>query len=722
MKRFLPLLLILLLLPMDLWAATYYLRADGAVAAADKANATSCAAAASAMNITQHNAATFAVGDTITLCDTGGVFRDAILTPPTTGTIGAGIITYNASGTPVVSGFDVTTSWTQYSSGTGTGVGNLVSDDFEDNDLVGWSTQPTPTVSATTPIAGTYSLLMNAQEWVYRTVTASGEIWVQAKVRFDTIPASTNAFLQIYSGATRNGSVYYNNTNSKIEWYNDVGASSGSSTHTFTSGNVYLLEFRWRKSATVGQAQLWVDGVSEFSLTGQNNGANDADKVLIGSLERSTYVITFDDIKISDDAYIGSSSPTNFWYKAHTASDGGVVLENGVPMNFVTWNTDAATSFGGKTAPAATFDPTGNRVYVWCTANADPATKTMEVSVREHAVAVAAKNYITFSNITSQGAYLHGGHVTGASDNITFNDCIFRWNGGQWNGSTYLGNGFEVNGGATNLTINHGSAYQNFDAGYSVQMLNTNPALSDITIDGVTAYQNRMTGVEILAGSGDGTMTNVTVKNSTLRNNDGTGWAGTHVNESGIYVDSYIAANMSNIAIQYNLIYGNGLRGIYTLLNAAGAVPVFAYNNTIYNNGIGVVNTATLTLKNNIVAQNASGEINTTTTITSDYNDFYHSAGGAFMTYDSATHTFAQWQAHSQDAAGISVDPLFVSTTDFRLRAGSPAINAGVNVGLTSDYSGKSIIGLPDLGAYEYSGGSFGPQEGQNWWWNLMFH
>jgi len=46
-------------------------------------------------------------------------------------------------------------------------------------------------------------------------------------------------------------------------------------------------------------------------------------------------------------------------------------------------------------------------------------------------------------------------------------------------------------------------------------------------------------------------------------------------------------------------------------------------------------------------------------------------------------------------------DPIFRSTSDYRLRAGSPAINAGVDVGLTTDYLGNPIIGLPDIGAYE---------------------
>ena len=47
----------------------------------------------------------------------------------------------------------------------------------------------------------------------------------------------------------------------------------------------------------------------------------------------------------------------------------------------------------------------------------------------------------------------------------------------------------------------------------------------------------------------------------------------------------------------------------------------------------------------------------------------------------------------------IIADPLFVSTFDFRLSSGSPAIDAGINVGLP--YSGLS----PDIGAFEMSNG-----------------
>jgi len=48
-------------------------------------------------------------------------------------------------------------------------------------------------------------------------------------------------------------------------------------------------------------------------------------------------------------------------------------------------------------------------------------------------------------------------------------------------------------------------------------------------------------------------------------------------------------------------------------------------------------------------------------------------------------------------------DPLFVSSgSDFRLQAGSPAINAGINVGLANDYAGHSVSDPPEIGAYEY--------------------
>jgi hypothetical protein len=52
----------------------------------------------------------------------------------------------------------------------------------------------------------------------------------------------------------------------------------------------------------------------------------------------------------------------------------------------------------------------------------------------------------------------------------------------------------------------------------------------------------------------------------------------------------------------------------------------------------------------------------------------------------------------------------YTTYSDFRLKAGSPAINAGTDVGLTTDFLGKPIRGVPDIGAYEFQsvGGGLG--------------
>jgi hypothetical protein len=101
---------------------------------------------------------------------------------------------------------------------------------------------------------------------------------------------------------------------------------------------------------------------------------------------------------------------------------------------------------------------------------------------------------------------------------------------------------------------------------------------------------------------------------------------------------------------------------------------------------------------------------------------------GRFVDSDGVAHEYdrtelAAWKTAIQadasilNLAGTSnladvntqfADPLFRSTTDFRLKAGSPAINAGTDMGLTTDFLGRPIIGIPDIGAYEHtpSGGS----------------
>jgi len=99
----------------------------------------------------------------------------------------------------------------------------------------------------------------------------------------------------------------------------------------------------------------------------------------------------------------------------------------------------------------------------------------------------------------------------------------------------------------------------------------------------------------------------------------------------------------------------------------------------------------------------------------SDYNIFYPDTGNKFLLADlgsTRTMNFAGWQnlvrpGSTFDPNTIIADPMFVDPDngDFRLQAGSPAIDAGIDVGLTEDFEGNSIPQgtAPDIGAYEYT-------------------
>jgi hypothetical protein len=92
-----------------------------------------------------------------------------------------------------------------------------------------------------------------------------------------------------------------------------------------------------------------------------------------------------------------------------------------------------------------------------------------------------------------------------------------------------------------------------------------------------------------------------------------------------------------------------------------------------------------------------------------DYNLYYNTDGNVTFRYGPddglVSYTFAQWKTFSGgDVHSISgIDPLLtdINNLDFTLQSTSPAINAGVDVSLASDYAGTPIFGLPEIGAFE---------------------
>ena len=215
-------------------------------------------------------------------------------------------------------------------------------------------------------------------------------------------------------------------------------------------------------------------------------------------------------------------------------------------------------------------------------------------------------------------------------------------------------------------------------------------------------------------------------------------------NGNGIYVDEvgdgpiirynliynntqtgFFLENTEGAQVYYNVIYGNGTSGsapgmlLYRAIRSAEV-----YNNTIYGNDAGIAlvgldaterDMTGNIIKNNIVFNNTYEELVTKFGAENDgtmgsgnvyeYNCF-GPEGSNFIQWGNGTFkaTYDAWEtSYGGTTASVEVDPQFISTTNFYLKASSPAINAGANVSLTSDFSGNGLVGAPDIGAYEFA-------------------
>jgi hypothetical protein len=204
-------------------------------------------------------------------------------------------------------------------------------------------------------------------------------------------------------------------------------------------------------------------------------------------------------------------------------------------------------------------------------------------------------------------------------------------------------------------------------------------------------------------------------------NNLVTNTSGVNGNGAGIVVD----LNSTYVNVHDNIVTGSDVAGI----SVYAGDHVNIYNNTLYDNqknrggyagvmkaeirlyeGVGHIN-QNINIKNNISYATGTtnlfyvqAETTDNSGLVFDYNLWYGGSATPFI-WGASSYSFANYKtASSQDSHSINSDPLFVSTSDFHLQSSSPAINAGVDIGLVSDYENNFVFkGIaPDMGAYEY--------------------
>ena len=229
-------------------------------------------------------------------------------------------------------------------------------------------------------------------------------------------------------------------------------------------------------------------------------------------------------------------------------------------------------------------------------------------------------------------------------------------------GKQYAADGIYVDGG-TQITIEQNLVH-NVDLGIELASEHKGHDTSDVIARNNVVYENNSNGISIGGyGNARGGSDNLTVVNNTLFDND------TQKTGSGEFQIQYHAT--ANV-FENNIVYA-GPQGLLVHGYTAAPMPP-----------------ATL-----------------------DYNDYY-AAGGAAKSHwqwQKVHYTgFAKYRSGSgQDAHSIFADPLFdsMTTPDLDIMAGSPAIDAGVDLGADVvgdvDFLGNPRVsgGQIDMGAYQ---------------------
>ena len=377
---------------------------------------------------------------------------------------------------------------------------------------------------------------------------------------------------------------------------------------------------------------------------------------------------------------------------------------------------------------------TPDSLYLW--SKTDPNVKVTEIAHRDYGIYSYEHNYIIISyldvrNAGSSGIYLggtlHDGYCivdsiyayrnrlagielvgTDFSHNLVTN-CV----------ATYNGNGILGWKGTNNTSFSHcytaHGVHNYIDPAASSDGSGLQFYLSNNVIVEYCESYDDATSIFLDPGA-QGTY-NMTARYNYVHESQA-GRAGIGLNPVGAGASIYV---------YYNLIVDCG-GGNYEVgsLHVAGnnLGMVYIYNNTIYNpatarNTKGALileyGSANTVLKNNIVYYKTIGDYAmfsaanaalSTEAFISDYNIWYDASTSKtyqFWINHKGYETLTPWRSHSrQDLHSQETDPLFINNAyDWTLQSGSPAINAGIDVGLTKDFKGNPIIGLPDIGAFE---------------------
>jgi uncharacterized protein (TIGR02145 family) len=301
-----------------------------------------------------------------------------------------------------------------------------------------------------------------------------------------------------------------------------------------------------------------------------------------------------------------------------------------------------------------------DRVYLYSTSNPGTYYSHIELggTLFQECIDINGKGYLTIEDLDVRYAGNNGIITRSGTNNIIIQRCDVSFCGGMYwgTGGTRMGNGIQMWENNSNITIRYNYIHDVYDAGISPQ------------------------------GEAACTYTNIQIYNNIIVNfyYGFEFWLRSNQTANGIYLynNTFYGAGRT---WSYNIRPSTGTSCHYKIWSLATVPTNFISRNNIFKDAV------------NVAIYFGTGR----SYLQSDYN-LYDVSNMAESDEGNYT-TLSGWvNATGKDTHSIAINPLFISAIvpyDLHLQSGSPAINAGINVGLP--YYGSA----PDIGAYETNSG-----------------
>ncbi len=376
-------------------------------------------------------------------------------------------------------------------------------------------------------------------------------------------------------------------------------------------------------------------------------------------------------------------------------------------VNWLWFISDGNINWGNKVSSLGylqnefDFFTASKAVYVY--SNGNPLPKYhIEGSVREYGIIGTARNYINVENLNFRFLYKAGIKIE-RGNNWIISGNTFSYSGE--NDTEKWGDGVMIYG--SNNIIRNNTSYENSHSGFAV--LGYGLSCYDNIIESNVVYNNYHNNIDIKSNE-TYFVHNLVVRYNTIFCTDDF----TRESVNGVFLQgNNDGSKVVNSLVCYNLIFNPTASGVQVSVYTEGTQ---VYNNTIYKpRG---VNSACVYMMNgpasvivmNNIGMNAVGRVlrmeETTNKFINNnlwYQDSQHSQYIARI----GSTNYTNWEIY-KSATGFDQnsiwgkDPLFNNApADFSLRDGSPAVDAGTDLGLGFDIYGNIISGKSDLGAFE---------------------